>query len=332
MPSLPAALLRSIVGLALLAVSLSAASAEVVRQEGVSLIQGLTLPAYQWKDEQIPPKAVVVAAHGATLHGGAYDTLGRLLASHGYIVIAPDMRGFGHFYHDSTSAEDRRVIYDASVADFIRVLEAVKKNYPQLPVIFAGESTGAQLGVRVAADHPDLIDGVILSSPSPHLCFPPIHLTVVDLTKCAFHPRRQIDLSPYIQHRISEDPQIAQERLNDPLGRNYLSITQMCKIYWMNRRTMDYAGNIPADMPVLALQGTADHLFKPQDFSMLTALIKSQDKTIQWFPKRGHILLETKYMKPDTADVVMSWLDKHTQQVSKRVAVGSAAEEGSLRN
>lgn len=332
MPGFPANLLKLIVPFAFLLAGATAAFAGVISQQGPSVLEGLNYPVYLWQDDSINPKAVVLAAHGATLHGGAYDTFGRLLASHGYIVIAPDMHGFGHFYHDAKSDDDRRVIYDASESDLVAVLKVVRKKYPDLPVIFAGESTGAQLGVRLAANHPELMDGVILSSGSPHLRFPPVFPTIVDLTKCAFSPRRQVDLSPYIEMRISENPQIAKERITDPLGRNCLSLTQMCKIFWMNRRTMDYAPKMPADLPVLALQGTADHLFKPQDISLLTALMKSQDKTVKWFDKRGHILLETRYLQPDTAETVVSWLDQHTQVSGKRVAVGAAEKDQTLRN
>src|SRR5688572_25291849 len=51
-----------------------------------------------WGQDNSSPRAIVLAIHGMTLHGGTYDRTARALAGRGVTVIAPDMRGYGRNY------------------------------------------------------------------------------------------------------------------------------------------------------------------------------------------------------------------------------------------
>lgn len=95
-----------------------------------------TLNVMRWGERDAPK--TMVALHGITANGGAMTQPGRLLAQHGWQVIAPDMRGHG----ESTRA-DGDFSFDALLADFA-------ENVPAEPDVLLGHSFGgtlAQLGV-----------------------------------------------------------------------------------------------------------------------------------------------------------------------------------------
>lgn len=302
--------------------SVSQVSAAVECQHKLPGHETASNSLYVWSDNQVSPKAIILAIHGVTLHGGAYEALGNELAPHGYVVISPDLTGFGHLYQKDDPLK-LKVIYDRSTSNLTSLLKDIRSTYPGLPVICAGESMGAHLAMRLAAMHPELVDGLLLSASSTKVHFPPIPLFVKDLSLWAVHPHRQINLEPYIRNGISDDDRIADERISDPLSRNSLNTYQLMKFGWMCRRTIDIVSAIPANMPVLILQGKKDKLYKATGVDLLMANLRTTDKKVQWFPKAGHILLETKYLKPETLSAVNSWLDKHTNGTGDSIATES---------
>jgi alpha-beta hydrolase superfamily lysophospholipase len=293
--------------------------AEVVCRHQLPNQQTASDSLYVWADDHLTSKAVILAIHGVTLHGGAYDGLARHLAPEGYTVIAPDLKGFGHDYKNEGSLK-ATVIYDRSTAELASLLKEIRRSYTGLPVICMGESMGGHLALRLAAAHPELVDGLILSGSSTKVHFPSIPLFVKDLTLWSFHPHRQVNLKPYIRYGISDDSRIVDERINDPLSRNNLGMYQLLKFGWMSRRTIDLVGNIPPTIPVLILQGNKDKLYKAKGVDKLMAALNATDKQVKWFPEAGHILLETKYLKPETISVINSWLDKYANSATGNLA------------
>ena len=64
-------------------------------------------------------------------------------------------------------------------------------------------------------------------------------------------------------------------------------------------------------MPVLVIQGKEDRILKASAVLKLLARTKCTDQTVCWFNDRGHVLLETAFLKPDTLKTVDSWLLEH---------------------
>jgi hypothetical protein len=44
---------------------------------------------------------------------------------------------------------------------------------------------------------------------------------------------------------------------------------------------------------------------------MLMSRLKSQDQQVRWFEDRGHILIETSHIRPDTMQTIVGWLNEH---------------------
>lgn len=95
-----------------------------------------TLNVMRWGDRDAP--RTMVALHGITANAGAMTEPARVLASRGWQVIAPDMRGHG----ESTRA-DGDFSFDSLLGDYAQ-------NLPAEPHVLLGHSFGgtlAQLGV-----------------------------------------------------------------------------------------------------------------------------------------------------------------------------------------
>jgi esterase/lipase len=67
-------------------------------------------------------------------------------------------------------------------------------------------------------------------------------------------------------------------------------------------------------MPVLVIQGSKDRMVCSNAVMLLLQKMHSQDQTVRWFSDRGHLLLETSYVRPETLDTLNDWLDGHMKK------------------
>lgn len=123
------------------------------------------VPAYMWRDCNVEARAIALTMHGLMMHGKTFDTFAGKLASRGLIVVAPDLRGFGHWHFSAEEKEDSGVDYGKSLNDLIGLIENLVRDYSGLPLLCVGESLGAHLARRLVVMHPAVISGLILSSP-----------------------------------------------------------------------------------------------------------------------------------------------------------------------
>ena len=67
-------------------------------------------------------------------------------------------------------------------------------------------------------------------------------------------------------------------------------------------------------MPVLVLQGEKDQMVNPVGVRLLETHFRN--KSVRVFPDRGHILIETRHVRPDTMDIILSWVDRQCAQLA----------------
>lgn len=284
------------------------AQAEVTREDNSQVARELGLPIYKWSDASRQSRGVIVALHGFIMHGGTYDKLARELVAQGFIVYAPDLRGYGRW------SQRESVDYRASERDITSLAETLKKSHPSLPMFFLGESLGADMAIRLASRHPDLVNGLILSSPAlKHYTVYVLPRMIEDCVRLTTNPGRQVDLVPYIKEAASEDPRISDEILSDPMVRKELTTREILKASNAIHATMSYVAAIPADKPVLVIQGKLDKTVKAKAVLLLLSRLKSHDQTVRWLPSRGHVLLETAYLQPSLLETIEGWLNQHVE-------------------
>lgn len=293
----------------------SQALADVKKEDGLKL-QNVSMPMYQWENDSGKPRAVAILIHGLTMHGGIFDKLARHLAEQGYKVIAPDLHGYGRWA--DLPQEERickecgaQVCYQKSRRELLELIDEVKAANPSLPLYMIGESLGADMVLYSASMRPKIIDGIVLSSPAIKRRFNLVPRVMRDMCLIAHNPFRQVDLVPYMKKFASEDQRIIDEAVNDRLVRKKLTTWELFKTVHTMRPSLQYADKVPANMPVLVIQGDNDRMLKSNAVCDLLKHLSTQDQTVRWFHDRGHLLLETAYVQPDTLNTVEGWLNEH---------------------
>lgn len=289
--------------------------------ENGSLSQQLGIPVYEWRKSGVVPRGIVLAVHGLAMHGKSFDKLGSSLADEGYLLVATDLHGYGNYFeagHKFCSDDEckEKTNYDRSYDDITRLATTLKKRYPLVPLFGLGESLGGAMAIRLAGSHPELVDGLILAAPAiRHHAFIDTNM-VATASLCVANPRHQLDLTSFVKRFSSDDPRIVDEILADPLARRTLSAYELLQASNAVHKTISFVPRITAETPVLVIQGSADRCVKAEAVMLLLSQLKSTDQTVKWFHERGHILLETSYIKPDTMGSVVGWLDSHVSSAA----------------
>lgn len=287
--------------------------AETVAVEHGPFATTLNLPVYQWQGTECSPGVVVLAIHGLTMHGTVFDACARKLATDGAIVVAPDLRGYGAWYKGN---KHTHVNYEQSEKDLYALISAIHQRYQGLPIFVMGESLGGSMAIRLAAKHGESLDGLILCAPA--IKFRYSVKTMVDSILALARPSHQFDVSNYIRTNFSEDSQITEEGMTDPLIRRQLRMSELVESCRFIGSTRHYISMIPSAMPVLVLQGKDDRIVRPSGVAVLQSALKTTDKTIQLLPRRGHILIETQHVHSDTIETIASWVRSESVKYALR--------------
>lgn len=103
------------------------------------------------------PRAVVVIAHGMGEHGGRYRHVVEMFTDAGYLVAVPD-----HLGHGRSGGRRMQVSrFEDYTDDLHRVIGEVRVG--GIPLFLVGHSMGGCIALDYALDHPDRLDGLVLS-------------------------------------------------------------------------------------------------------------------------------------------------------------------------
>jgi alpha-beta hydrolase superfamily lysophospholipase len=297
------------------------------------LARELNLPIYEWSDKKKTEQGIIIAVHGLMKHGASYDKLGGYLADKGFVVVAQDLRGYGRWHEEKDKFKDGdKISYEKSYEDLVNLAARMRSLHPHQPMFCVGESLGADLVLRLASVRPDLTDGLVLSSPAISHHHNICAQMVVDAAKFCTHPKREINMDPYIKTYTSDDPRITDEALKDPKTRRSLDLKALLGSRKILKETLSYARNIPPHIPVLIIQGSADKIIKAEGIVALMQNLKSKDQTVRWLDARGHVLLETSYINDNTLETISGWLGQHMPQAQVKAEIYKAAAKSNPSN
>lgn len=296
----------------LLFASSPAVRADIVYSTDAKIGETLHLPIYSWLNDQQPTTGIILAIHGATLYSGTFDMLAHHLAATGYAVYAIDMRGFGRWQQESAKFYgDNGVHYTQSKEDILQTLRYLRENNPNIKIYCLGESLGANLAIWVASNRPDLIDGIILSSPCVKHIWHHGPREALDLTKGFFSPNKRTNLAPHIEPFLSSDKRVTEAYEADPIILTRLSPVELIKSMKTNKQALAQVQNIPATMPVLIIAGAKDKIYSAKAIPALAQQIGSDRKTVLIEPQEGHLLLENNFIAPAIIKAIDNWLAKN---------------------
>jgi pimeloyl-ACP methyl ester carboxylesterase len=124
---------------------------------------GTRVHARTWRPDVDSGRTPVVLVHGLGLSSRYFVPLGRRLAALGHPVFAPDLPGFGR------SPRDRRLRWPGGpdVRTQTEHLVAWMDASGIARAVIVGNSIGSQVGVELALRHPERVERLILSGPTP---------------------------------------------------------------------------------------------------------------------------------------------------------------------
>lgn len=121
-------------------------------------------------DSDVEIKGIIQLHHGLSEHSLRYDRFGSILADNGYVLNAFDMRGHGKTGEISQQngsglmgkLADKKG-HEIVIEDLHEITEAVKNEYPGVPVVVMGHSFGSFVTQGFIEKYGDTVNACILS-------------------------------------------------------------------------------------------------------------------------------------------------------------------------
>lgn len=292
------------------------------------------------------PRAVVHILHGMAEHCTRYEPIAEQLTQHGYVVFAHDHRGHGHsvpqggllgHYADHNG-------WQLVIADAFKVNEAIRKQYPDLPLVILGHSMGSFIAQGYLVQHGRTVDAVVLSGSTLNS---PMAMRsarmLAQLEKLRSGPKGRsglIDMATFSTYNrqitrnprtdcdwLSRCPEEVDKYVNDPLC-GFLCTNQL----WLDLTSgMDAIGRtqnirkIPADLPFLLISGERDPLSYDSNHHGVERLANHlrtggiKNVTVKLYEDARHeILNET--IRNDVVNDLLGWLEPQFPAASRRKA------------
>lgn len=286
----------------------------------------LKLPVYRWHDDTQPVNGYIVGIHGLTFYASAFDSLAQNLSSKGFEFYAADIRGFGRWKTESAKfGGDEQIHFSQSEEDVKNICQTLRTQHPGAKVYVLGESLGANLAFWLASNHPDLVDGIIVSGPCFETDVHPSPRWAVDVVRGLSHPNKPLNLTPYITPYLSNDKELTQSCLNDEKICRNLSPVDLYKAGRTNKEALANLKQIPESMPVLVIAGQLDKVMHTSAIPKQLPKIGSRQVSVHIIPERGHLLLEHQKVDNKISKILDNFLDVRPMTANANVAAPASS-------
>jgi acylglycerol lipase len=250
-------------------------------------------------------RAVLLIVHGLAEHSGRYMNVVNRFVPRGYAVYGIDHIGHGR-------SEGRRLFVER-FADYTEPLKTyvdmVRCWQPDKPIFLVGHSMGGLIGARYLIAHQMGLAGAVLSGPALK---PPGNITaaviLVGRLLSILIPR--VGLVPPVDATwVCRDPAVVKAYLADPLVfRGRIPARLGAELIAAMERTQAGANRIT--LPLLILQGGADHLVDPSGANALYEKVSSTDKKVIVYEGFFHEVFNEPEHDRVLSDVEQ-WLEEH---------------------
>lgn len=249
------------------------------------------------------PVGVVVLAHGLGEHAARYHHVAQRLTDAGYLVVAPDHAGHGR--------SDGKRLGVTDFNDFTDDLHTVFGAIEDVggPTFLLGHSMGGAIALKYALDHPDDLDGLILSGPAlkPGADLPsimvklaPVIGKLIPWLPATALPASAVSRDPKVVAAYEADPLVWHGKIPAGLGGTLISTMAT------------FPDRLPTlTMPTLAMHGSADTLANPDGTRMLGRLAGGDDVTVTILDGLYHEIFNEPE-QDEVIGIVVEWLTAHT--------------------
>ncbi len=277
-----------------------------------------SLPLITWEDPKVTPWAVLICVHGLGLENRAFTMFGHRMASRGIQTCALDVRGFGSWMAETGS---ERVKFDQCLDDIQRLVRALHKHRPGVPVFVLGESMGGAIVLRAAAELGDSVAGVISSVPSAER-FQQRKMSA----RVAFHflkgANKPFDIGSQVAEQATSNEEYRKLWEADPKAKIEMTPKELINFALFMRRTKAHVRKIDKT-PVMIIQGLSDRLVKPQGSFALFETIPYEDKDLLLLGVREHLIFENAEHPESLLNLVCDWMREHATPPSVTTDIDS---------
>jgi len=247
------------------------------------------------------PHALCLVVHGYAEHAGRYDGLTRALADDGVETFAVDLRGHGR------SAGTRADVRDFGdyVQDVLVLGEHARAQRPGLPVVVFGHSMGGTVALRLALEHGDALDALVLSAPFLRPSSPP-PAWLLGLSSFLARAAPQLPVQSLDVRTLSRDVAEVESYREDPLNYNGRIKARMGHALVTAGAPLLARANA-LGVPTLIVHGAADRLADPHASEELAARMPREMVTLRLYPGAYHELLNDLDREAVLADI-RDWL------------------------
>jgi Lysophospholipase len=256
--------------------------------------------------------------HALGLCPEAYSNFGERMAELGMDTTAVEVRGFGATrnrpgYEDMDPEE--------TVGDLVKLLQGIREREPNKKIFLIGESMGGALAIRVAATHPELVDGIACSAPAwqLHKIRRILAKGICDLfTGVGVYRLNDIKYSAEaVIRQATSSPEVRQHWRKDGMTKLGLKIPEAWRYYQFMKTTPGSAEKI-SGVPILIVQGLKDRLSKAHGAAELYSKLTTSQKQLAIVGNREHLVFEEGMMTDETAEFVQHWVLRQMAEQSAR--------------
>ncbi len=231
------------------------------------------------------PRRVVLLVHGCAEHSGRYDGVGAWFATRDTAVHAYDWRGHGR----SEGSLDRRDPLTALRGDLCGVVEQLRKEYGELPLVVVGHQLGGQLVLRALADRVLDADAALTTGAALEAGvggFPARVPGLRWLARFAPSVRVAAGIDPAA---LSRDPEVVRAYRDDPLVQTRIPAALAEAVAASLRDGVHFAAAIR--VPVLLVHGEADAVCPAAGSRHARAALRGGGHALHVYPQLYHDVL-----------------------------------------
>ena len=210
-------------------------------------------------------KVGVLLSHGFTGQPASIKPWGEHLANLGYAVSVPRLPG-----HGTTWQECNTTTWADWYGELTRAFDALCLENDA--VVVGGLSMGGALALRLAADHPERVSGVMLVNPAV-------------ATK-----RLDVKLLPVLKHLVPSFPGIAND-IKKPGGDEHgYTRTPLKAIHTLMKAWPPLVADLPkVTAPIIYFRSTEDHVVDEASQPLITSRVSSRDVTVVPLSESYHV-------------------------------------------
>jgi alpha-beta hydrolase superfamily lysophospholipase len=251
-------------------------------------------------------RARMVLSHGVGEHSGRYGNVIERVLPKGFSVWAPDHRGHGQ----SGGKRGHVLNFVQYLTDLRLTVELAKKDMPgEMPCFLLGHSMGGLIALYFAQHYPELIDGVVASSPCLGMVIEiPAAKKVLGSFMSYVWPGMTMG-SGLDATKISRDENVVSAYKNDPLVHDRVSARFFTELLAAMESVNQQASAL--NVPVLMQVAGEDYLVNADSSKHFFEKLTLQDKTLHVYDDMYHEIYNApEDQKERVLDDLETWLQK----------------------